>query len=298
MQGFTRSGWWPPAGPIDLRRRNHADRPRQHGQSSMARRNRRERRFADERRPGGALASPQVHAKWSTKCSPQVRPGLGTRGYRDRRDRAVQPRPAVRHRGCRAQPAHAQPEGSGSPGQGAFQRDQQPERAVQRAADPAHPGTDRGEGCRGHLRAGPHRTQGREPRRRPARGPELHERRIDHPAAAADHEHGVDPDRPGGVRAGAAEGKRRPGEPDRRGRRRGAAGPRERRAADQAGEAAHRADGQQAAAGRRQDQHLEQLGVQEGHGRVQPDRQLPEHRHPDRQHDRRAGAALGTDPPR
>src|SRR6516165_12665362 len=50
----------------------------------------RERRFAEERRPGGALASPQVRTKWSTNGSPQVRPDLGAGGYRDRRSRTVQ----------------------------------------------------------------------------------------------------------------------------------------------------------------------------------------------------------------
>ena len=119
MQRYSRSGWWPrrphyPCGAATTLIAPRLQRPKHTAESSMPG----ARRFVEERRPGGALASPQVQAKWSTNYPPQARPDMGTGGYRDRRGRTVQRRLAQRHRGRRTGPADAQPDGPGGPGRG------------------------------------------------------------------------------------------------------------------------------------------------------------------------------------
>ena len=146
----------------------------------------------------------------------------------------------------------------------------------------------RGAGRAAHLRPGHHPAQRWPAHHRPARGPELYEQRAGHIAGNADEQQPAEPARPCRDHAAASARERRPDRPDGRGGRGGAAGPGNREAAGQDRGPSGRGDGRQAAGSPEEDQHSQQRRLRQGHGRLQPDRPVSQHRHPHHQLDRRA----------
>ena len=223
-------------------------------------------------------------------------PPLAAGSHRGRAGRDRQPGPARHGEQRGGQPPAAQPGQPGSAGQEPGTPDRRAERAVRRAAHPAHRGPRRGQDRDDHVPAGRQQARVGAGRDRPARRGELHERRPGHPAAGP-HVPGLRLDaQPGRDHAAAADRERRPGQRARHRRGGCPPGARHRRAAGDQGDHPGQDDGGQEAGHPGQGEQAQQRGVLPGHEHLPAHRQLPEHQPAHRQHGRRGGAAVRDDP--